>query len=153
MTGYWLNCNQCDNDFRFDEVTDKPAIPSYLWYTYFESDCDQSLLRFKCPKCKKGTVQIAYHLNPKDGTIMKVNHIVFRRHSEDEDFYQMLWETHYKSQPKSQIYDFKYMYKNRAIGLNRPVIMEKNDLVELLRLFNKKCHNTFPIDPNSLERM
>ena len=138
MSGYWLNCNNCKKDFRFNEITKSPAIASYLWYKFFESDCDQSLLKWKCPECDTGIIQMAYNLKDGSETVIKVNHIVFR--SDDKEFYQMLWETYDTSDPNDLIFDFKYMNGNNPLGLNKPVIMRENQLSELIQLFNKKCH-------------
>ena len=139
MSGYWFNCNICNKDFKFGEVTDSPAIASFLWYEYFEKDCDQLLLKKKCPDCDKGVLQIAYNLKDGGETIIKVNHIVFR--TDNNEFYQMLWETFDTEDPSDLIYDFKYMNGNNPTGLNRPVIMREYELKELIKLFNENVIN------------
>jgi hypothetical protein len=137
MTGYWFNCDKCDSDFKFRDIAEYNGISSFLWYKFFESDCDQSLLTPKCPKCK-GILRITYDFPRKEKITAKVRHIVFQ--TDDDYFFQMLWETFFTHDKTKAIYDFKYMNGNSPNGLTKSVIMTEADLKKLIQLFNKKCH-------------
>ena len=137
MTAYWLNCEKCDKHFSFDEITKQRSINSYLYNVFFNSNCDQSLLVFECPECK-GLIRITYDFPRREKINFKVKHIVYR--TDDEIFFQMLWETYSIYKPNNPVYDFKYMLGNYAFGLNKPAIMAEEDLKGLIEIFNKKCH-------------
>jgi len=137
MKGYWLNCEKCNKDYTFKEMTEHTSLTSFLWNEFLDSRCDQSLLTFKCPVCN-GLVRITYHFPRAERLTVKVKHIVYR--TCDEDFYQMLWETYFIHEPDKPVYDFKYISDCNATGLNRPAIMAEKHLQELVDLFNLKCH-------------
>lgn len=137
MAGYWLNCDKCNKDYNFNEITKYSSLTSFLWNKFFHSEYNQSLLVFECPECK-GLIRITYAFPKNEKSIVKVKHIVYR--TDDKYFYQMLWETYSIREPNNSVYDFKYMVGKKAYGLTRPTIMAEKDLKELIETFNNKCH-------------
>ena len=96
------------------------------------SGWDQQLLRRRC-KCKHRSLRITYRFQRGDLERVSVKHIVGL--GPDGDYLPMLWDTFRHSSPQTHWIDFKYQRGRSPWGLTKRLVLEKAQLVRLLRAY------------------
>jgi hypothetical protein len=108
------------------------SVAAFIWDELAPSGWDQRLLCRRCT-CKRGLLRITYRLGRGDPDRISVRHIVGL--GPDGDYLPMLWETFRHSRPHTRWIDFKYQRGRSPWGLNKRLVLEKAQLVRLLRAY------------------
>ena len=141
MPSYWWQCLNCNKFFNFQEVTNSKGISHFIWDELYLSDWDQNILIKNCPSCKNHQLKISYEFPRKDKIILYVNNIVGI--TKDNNFMQLLWATSPIEDLNDVWYDFKYLNGKSIFGLTKPVVFDKEELKNIMELFNRKCYKLF----------
>jgi hypothetical protein len=59
------------------------------------------------------------------------------------DWIQMMWQTCLASEPGKCLYDFKYLGRKSAFGLNKPAVFTEGDLGNVFEVFRRKTGKPF----------
>jgi len=108
------------------------SIAAFIWDELAPSGWDQRLLRRRC-KCKRRSLRITYRFQRGDQDRVSVKHIVGL--GPDGDYLPMLWDTFRHSSPRTHWIDFKYQRGRSPWGLTKRLVLEKAQLVCLLRAY------------------
>ena len=108
------------------------SVAAFIWDELAPSGWDQRLLRRRC-KCKRDSLRITYRFRRGDPERVSVRHIVGL--GPDGDYLPMLWETFRHSTPRKNWIDFKYQRGRNPWGLTKRLVLERAQLLSLLRAY------------------
>lgn len=132
MARYWWQCTACGDRPAWLTVCQSRSIAAFIWDELAPSDWDQRLLCRTC-KCKRRTLRITYRFHRGDSERVSVRHIVGL--GPDGDYLPMLWDTFRHSSARTHWIDFKYQRGRSPWGLGKRLVLEKTQLVRLLRAY------------------
>lgn len=144
LTGYWWRCGDCQQDFRFRDVTNSTGAPSFIWDELRTADWDQSLLTRDCPQCGTNSLKMTYEFPRARKETLTVRRIVGLDPNED-GYMPMLWETIPETEPDKRWLDFKYQTKRNATGLNRPPVFSKASFARLISRYQEISGEELPL--------
>jgi len=134
MARYWWECLSCGDRPAWLTVCDSRSIAAFIWDELLPSGWDQSLLLRRC-KCKRRSLRITYRLRRSDPERISIRRIVGL--GPKGDYLPMLWETFRHSNPLAAWIDFKYQRGRSPWGLSKRLVLEKAQLVRLLRAYDR----------------
>ncbi len=132
MPRYGWQCTACGDKPKWLAVCRSRSIAAFIWDELAPSGWDQRLLLRTC-KCKRRSLRISYRLRRGDPETIRVKHIVGL--GPNGDYLPMLWETFRRSTPRTNWMDFKYQRGRSPWGLGKRLVLEKAQLVRLLRAY------------------
>lgn len=144
MPGYWWECEDCAFVLAsFKEACGSNSVAAFIWDKLRLSNWDQTLLQQKCSKCGQQALRVTYEFPGKDKQKVRVLHILghFR---EGKTYLPMLWETCFVSEPENHLVDFKYIDRHNGYGLNKPAVLDRENLSTLLGLYREKTGEALP---------
>ena len=118
-------------------------MPAFLRKIMIPNNWDQSKLIEQCQACNETALRITYEYPRQDDPdLIQVLHMVGLVQGE---YLPMMWETYYAPNDQSTFFDFKYMWKNNAWGLNKAAAISRDDLRKLFSLYEQQTGATgFP---------
>ncbi len=144
MPSYWWECEECEHEYGFNEVTKSKGIVTFIWDELLPSNWNQDLLLKRCPNCNNDHLRLAYLFPRSDTLRLRVIHIV-GLDIREQKYLPMMWETYFTHNPTENVFDFKYMNGRNNRGLNKPAVLSKNNLSQIFSLYNERTGNiSFP---------
>ncbi|HZI66246.1 MAG TPA: hypothetical protein VFF17_06745 [Thermoanaerobaculia bacterium] len=134
MARYWWQCTSCGERPPWLTVSKSRSIAAFIWDELAPSGWDQRLLRRRC-KCRRQSLRITYRSGRGNPDRVSVSHIVGL--GPDGDYLPMIWETFRHSSPRTKWIDFKYQRGRSPWGLTKRLVLEKGQLVRLLRSYER----------------
>lgn len=131
---YWWQCISCGDRPAWLAVCESKSIAAFIWDELRSSGWDQSLLRRKC-ECGRRSLYITYRLQRGDPERVSIRHIAGL--PLDDDYLPMVWETFRHATPKTKWIDFKYQRGRSPWGLTKRVVLKKEQLSRLLRVYDR----------------
>ncbi|MBV9860247.1 MAG: hypothetical protein JO038_09120 [Alphaproteobacteria bacterium] len=139
MASYWWQCDTCQVETPFNDVSPSTGIVSFIRRVLLPSNWDQSKLVLPCPKCGKPELRITYDFPRGDGPVrLSIVHVVGLIHGDDAYYLPMMWETQ-PSSDEGTWFDFKYINGNSIYGLNRPAVFSRDELRTLFKEYERYC--------------
>lgn len=132
MARYGWQCTACGERPAWLTVCKSRSIAAFIWDELAPSGWDQSLLRRRCG-CKRQTLRLTYRMKRGDPEMISVKHIVGI--GPEGDYLPMLWEIFRHSSPRKPWIDFKYQRGRSPWGLTKRLVLEKSQLLRLLRAY------------------
>ncbi len=132
MASFWWQCIECGNRPAWLKVCSSRSIAAFIWDELAPSGWDQRLLRRRC-QCKRSSLYITYRFKRGDPERISVKHIVGL--GPFDDYLPMLWETFRHSSPRKKWVDLKYQKARSPWGLNKRLVLERTQLMRLLRTY------------------
>ncbi|MEP7325868.1 MAG: hypothetical protein ABI836_07970 [Gemmatimonadota bacterium] len=134
MAKYWWQCTSCGDTTAWLATCDSRSIAAFIWDELAPSGWDQGLLRRRC-KCNRRSLRITYRFRRGDPERISVRHIV--GFGPDGEVLRMLWDTFRHASPRRHWIDFKYQRGRSPWGLSKRLVLEKPQLVRLLRAYQR----------------
>lgn len=147
MKGYRWQCVRCGTESTFQSmfqsISGVGGIPTFIRKIMIPSNWDQTNLTQRCAACNEMTLRITYEFPRKnDPDLIHVLNIVGLVAG---DYVPMMWATYFARSHQDTYFDFKYIYKNGALGSSRPAVVTRDNLRELFRLYEQRVGITgFP---------
>lgn len=136
MPSYWWQCEECKKTYEFEKVTKSKGIAHFIWDELLTSQWDQNLLIKRCENCDREQLRISYNFPRSNNETILVQHIVGTQPF--GDYLPMMWETIFIREPNKLLYDFKYLRNRNVWGLNKPAVLDKEDLLNIFNLYSEK---------------
>ena len=134
MARYWWECTSCGDRPPWLSVCESQSVAAFIWDELAPSGWDQRLLRRRY-KCRRKSLRITYRLARGSPDRVSVNQIVGT--GPHGDYLPMIWETFRHSSPRARWIDFKYQRGRSPWGLTKRLVLEKGQLVRLLRSYER----------------
>ena len=124
---------------NFNEICNSSGIVTFIWDQLNKLNWDQSILVRECSHCNQKSFRITYHFPRKvDQVTLSVLNIIGLIANND-GYMPMIWETQPLQYPDEKWIDFKYMNGRNSWGLNKPAVLDKENLRSLAELY--KVHS------------
>lgn len=136
MPAYRWQCESCGALSDFREACNCRGIAHYIWDVLIPSSWDQSKMLLTCSKCNKQSMRITYEFPRRDKVLLQVIHIVGLGPI-DGIYIPMMWETK-PSEDDVNWFDFKYINRRNAWGLNKAAVFSRENLKQLFNLYREK---------------
>jgi hypothetical protein len=136
-SGYWLQCQRkiCRYEgAEYWRVTGCSSAAAYIWEKV-SKNWDQSLLRMRCPRCKRRTLRITYAFPRKDRAVVQAIQIVGLSL---DGYTPMMWESRPIDPPRRSWFHFNYLIGKNPWGLSRPAVLTYPQLKKLVALHQRK---------------
>jgi hypothetical protein len=91
-----------------------------------------------CEGCGTGELRISYDFPRCVPDVARVLHIVGLERP--NGYLPMMWAAKFDSYPERIVFDFKYLSGRRTFGLNRPAIVSRTELRDLLDLYASRAN-------------